>query len=98
MPRLLTKTEVRRKLRRLRGWSHRGRYIVKTFKFDEFMDGIEFLNRVARVAERHEHHPDIEVRYTEVKLSIQTHSEGGVTAWDIGLARAIDKLGSKAQH
>ena len=92
MPRLLTANEVRKKLKKLRGWKQEGRFITKTFEFDEFMDGIAFLNRVARVAERREHHPDIKVRYTSIKLSVQTHSEGGVTAWDIGLARAIDRI------
>jgi len=56
------------------------------------MDGISFLNQVARVAERQEHHPDIKVRYTTITLSVQTHSEGGVTDWDIGLAKAIDRI------
>jgi 4a-hydroxytetrahydrobiopterin dehydratase len=94
MPRLLTSREVDRKLRTLRGWKRSGRFITKTFEFDEFMDGISFLNRVARIAEAHGHHPDIKIRYTSVKLSIQTHSEGGVTRWDLGLARAIDRIKS----
>ncbi|MDV3278571.1 MAG: 4a-hydroxytetrahydrobiopterin dehydratase [Nitrososphaerales archaeon] len=95
MPRLLTSREIRAKLKGLSGWRHRGKFIVKTFEFDKFMDGIAFLNLVARVAEQQEHHPDINVRYTTVRLSIQTHSEGGVTSWDIGLAKAIEKLHPK---
>jgi 4a-hydroxytetrahydrobiopterin dehydratase len=94
LPRLLTKTEVRVKLSKLRGWRHQGSFIVKTYHFEEFMEGIRFLNKVVKIAESYQHHPDINVRYTTVRLSIQTHSEGGVTAWDIGLARAIDRLGS----
>ena len=92
MPRLLTAREVDGKLRRLKGWKRRGHFITKTFVFDEFMEGISFLNRVAKVAEEQEHHPDIKIRYTSVTLSIQTHSEGGVTNWDLGLARAIDRI------
>jgi len=92
MPRLLTAREVDEKLRRLKGWKRRGRFITKTFVFDEFMEGISFLNQVAKVAEEQEHHPDIKIRYTSVTLSIQTHSEGGVTNWDLGLARAIDRV------
>ena len=92
MPRLLRANEVRKKLDRLNGWKYQGRFITKTFVFEEFMDGISFLNRVAKVAESQQHHPDIRIRYTSVKLSIQTHSEGGVTNWDIGLAKAIDKI------
>lgn len=94
MPRLLTAREIKTKLRGLDGWKHRGHFITKTFVFDEFMDGISFLNEVAKAAERQEHHPDIKVRYTSVTLSIQTHSEGGVTNWDVGLARAIDRIRS----
>ena len=67
---------------------------LRLFVFDEFMDGISFISKVAKVAERHEHHPDIKVRYTTITLSVQTHSEGGVTSWDIGLARAIDRIKS----
>jgi 4a-hydroxytetrahydrobiopterin dehydratase len=92
MPRLLTTREISEKLRELEGWNHRGRFITKTFVFDEFMDGISFLNKVAKVAERQEHHPDIKIRYTTITLSVQTHSEGGVTNWDIGLAKAIDRI------
>ena len=55
------------------------------------MEGIRFLNRVAKIAESYEHHPDIKVRYTTVRLSLQTHSEGGVTSWDIGLAKRIER-------
>jgi len=56
------------------------------------MGGISFIGKVARVAEKEEHHPDIHVRYTTITLSVQTHSEGGVTEWDLGLAGAIEKM------
>ena len=92
VPKLLTDALVRSRLKELRGWRHVGRFITRTFKFDHFMDAIAFVNEVAEAAEREEHHPDINVRYTEVKLSIQTHSKGGVTEWDVDLARAIDNL------
>ena len=92
MPRLLAEREIRAKLRGLKEWKYRGSFLTKTFVFEEFMDGIIFLNEVAKAAERQEHHPDIKIRYTSVTLLIQTHSEGGVTSWDIGLAKAIDKI------
>lgn len=98
LPRPLTAREIKEKLKSLDGWRHEGRFITKTFEFDEFMDGISFLNKVARVAEAQEHHPDIKVRYTKVKLSVQTHSEGGVTNWDIGLAKAIDRIRTRASQ
>ncbi|HYA56669.1 MAG TPA: 4a-hydroxytetrahydrobiopterin dehydratase [Nitrososphaerales archaeon] len=90
MPKLLSDAEIKTSLKGLNGWKHEGKFITKTIEFDHFMDAIAFVNEVAEAAEREEHHPDINLRYTTVKLSVQTHSEGGVTEWDIELARAID--------
>ena len=92
MPRLLTEAEITSRLKELKDWSIEGKFITKTFEFDHFMDAIAFVNEVAEAAEREEHHPDINIRYTTVKLSVQTHSEGGVTEWDIGLAKTLDNL------
>lgn len=91
MPRLLGDPEIAARLKTLKGWKHDGAFIKKTFEFPTFMEGIAFVDRVAGVAEREEHHPDIHVRYTEVTLAVQTHSEGGVTEWDLDLAGAIEK-------
>jgi len=90
VPKLLTDSEIKSRLKELDGWKHERKFITKTFEFDHFMDAIAFVNEVAEAAEREEHHPDMNIRYTTVKLSIQTHSEGGVTEWDVDLARAID--------
>jgi len=90
VPKLLSDAEISSRLKGLNGWKHEGKFLTKTFEFGHFMDAIAFVNEVAEAAEREEHHPDINVRYTRVKLSIQTHSEGGVTAWDVNLARAVD--------
>jgi 4a-hydroxytetrahydrobiopterin dehydratase len=92
VPKLLTVPEIKNHLKSLKGWKHEGKFITKTFEFEKFMDGIAFVNRVAKVAEEQEHHPDINIRYTTVRLSIQTHSEGGVTEWDVELATAIEKM------
>jgi len=92
MSRLLTDSEISEALKKLKGWKREGRFIKRTFEFDHFMDAIAFVNEVAEVAERREHHPDMSIRYTTVKISIQTHSEGGVTKWDLDLAKAIDVL------
>jgi 4a-hydroxytetrahydrobiopterin dehydratase len=92
VPRRLSDGEISSGLKGLKGWKHEGAFITKRFEFPEFMDGIEFVERVARVAEKEEHHPDIIVRYTTVTLCVQTHSEGGVTEWDIELAKAIERM------
>jgi 4a-hydroxytetrahydrobiopterin dehydratase len=95
VPRLLKDSEVRIRLEHLKGWKHEGDFITKTFQFKRFMDGIAFINALADVAEEQEHHPDIHVRYTTITLSVQTHSEGGVTEWDLELAEAIEKMRRK---
>jgi 4a-hydroxytetrahydrobiopterin dehydratase len=92
VPKLLSEAEIKNSLKGLKGWKQEGKFITKTFEFGHFMDAIAFVNEVAEAAEREEHHPDISIRYTTVKLSVQTHSEGGVTEWDISLAKAIDVL------
>lgn len=91
MPKLLLDSEIESGLNGLKGWRHKKDFITKTFEFDNFMEGIAFIDRIALVAEEQQHHPDIQVRYTSIKLSIQTHSEGGITKWDFDLASAIEK-------
>ncbi len=92
MPKLLRSPEVKKGLKSLQGWKQEGKFISKVFEFGTFLEGIDFVDRVARVAEEQEHHPDIHIRYTTIKLSVQTHSEGGVTKWDLELAGAIEKM------
>ena len=92
MPKLLDDSEIKKRLRALKGWKHDGKFITKSFEFENFMEGMTFVSRVAEVAQKEEHHPDIHIRYTTVTLSIQTHSEGGVTEWDFELAEAIGKI------
>lgn len=98
MPALLSESEVASRLKRLKGWEREGDFITKSFKFKEFMDGISFVVAIAKIAEKEEHHPDINVRYTTIKLSVQTHSEGGVTGWDIGLAEKIEDFLAKGRR
>ena len=73
------------------GWRREGGFIAKDFKFRTFLAGIRFVDAVALVAEAMEHHPDIHVVWTTVTLKIQTHDEGGITKWDVGLAKEIEK-------
>ena len=97
MPRVLGVSEVKEGLKGLRGWRKKGNFLAKDFHFDDFLGGISFVDKVAKVAEKEEHHPDIHIRYTDVTLDIQTHSEGGITEWDLALARAIDQLGANGK-
>lgn len=87
----LAPSEVRRALADLPGWSrHRGA-IRRTYRFADFPEAIRFVNAVARLAERANHHPDIEIRYNQVTLRLTTHDAGGLTEKDFELARAIEQ-------
>lgn len=92
MPKLLSKEKIESRLAKLEGWKYEDGFLVKELTFDSFLDGISFVNKLARLAEEFEHHPDIYIRYNKVKLLLQTHSEGGVTLWDFQLATAIEKM------
>ena len=72
------------------GWRHTGEIIEKTFEFDSFIPAVEFVNRVAELAEEAEHHPDLDIRYNEVRVGLVTHDAGGITGKDTGLAEKID--------
>ena len=96
MPRLLAEKDIASRLTVLKGWKREGDFLAKSFEFGEFLEGISFVNRVASVAERLQHHPDIVVRYATVKLLIQTHSAGGITQKDFRLASAIDRDSEEA--
>jgi 4a-hydroxytetrahydrobiopterin dehydratase len=87
----LSDGEIERSLKSLKGWSRDGDFITKEFHFRAFMDGIRFVDKVAKIAESQEHHPDIQVVWTTVTLKIQTHDEGGITKWDVALAKEIEK-------
>jgi 4a-hydroxytetrahydrobiopterin dehydratase len=87
----LSDAQIESKLSDLRGWKRKGDYITKSFKFKKFMDGIAFVDGIALIAEKLEHHPDIHVVWTTVTLQIQTHDEGGLTALDFKLAAEIEK-------
>jgi 4a-hydroxytetrahydrobiopterin dehydratase len=92
VPKLLTEEEIQDRLTKLDGWKREQLSIAKTFEFKNFKKGMKFVNKVAVIAEELDHHPDIKMNYNRVTLSIQTHSEGGLTKWDFDLAKAIDEV------
>ena len=93
---LLDTTEVKQALRQITAWSKRGRVIRRTFGFADFKAAMQFVNRVAKLAERAGHHPDIDIRWNQVTLALSTHSEGGLTDKDFSLAERIDALLARA--
>ena len=69
-----------------------GSAITRTFVFKDFVVAIRFVTRVAKLAEKAWHHPDIDIRWNKVTLTLSTHSEGGLTAKDFSLAKQFDRL------
>lgn len=90
MVEVLSDIAIQRELGSLTGWSRRGDLLTRTYQFRNFSDSLSFVNRVGELAERANHHPDIDIRYSKVTLSLSTHDAGGITQNDIALARAID--------
>ena len=74
------------------GWIYQNKAICKKFKFKNYMEGINFVNLVAEIAEKRNHHPDIAIGWCEVNLNISSHDLGGVTTHCINLAMDIDLL------
>jgi 4a-hydroxytetrahydrobiopterin dehydratase len=89
---LLDDETIARELTEVSGWARAGDAIVKTVKLADFKTAMTFVNQVADLAEARNHHPDITIQWNKVTLTLSTHSAGGVTENDFGLARQIDGL------
>jgi 4a-hydroxytetrahydrobiopterin dehydratase len=88
----LTGEDAQRRLQSLKGWTLDGDAIRKQFTFEDFLQAIAFVNRLAPEAERADHHPDILINYKRVTLTYSTHSEGGLTEKDFAGAAAAERL------
>ena len=89
---VFSREEARSRLGALPGWEIEEGILVKTFKFKDFRAALHFVNRVGEVAEEAGHHPDIDIRYNRVRLTLTTHDAGGLTEKDFGLAGKAQKL------
>ena len=92
----LSKDEVEQRLKSLDGWKRDDDEIEKKYEFADFAQAMAFVNRVAQAAEAMDHHPDIEISYNKVEMSLSTHSEGGITQKDFDLAAKIDEAATAA--
>ena len=88
----LSDIEIQRALGALPGWARRGDTLTKTYHFATFPDAIDFIARVADVAESMNHHPDIDIRYTKLHFHLSSHDVKGITSRDLKLAEAIEGL------
>ncbi len=85
----LTDADITRELRDLADWERQGNGIARVFDCRTFKRAIALVSTVAELAERADHHPDIDIRYSKIRIFLTTHDAGGVTARDIALARQI---------
>ena len=92
MAETLNDDEIESRLKRL-AWEREGDEIVREWRFEDFVEAVEFVNRVAEEAEDANHHPDIWLHgWNKVKLSLTNHSAGGLTDTDFQMASRFDRL------
>ncbi len=89
---LLTPEALKQFLAEHPEWKHEGGMLRRTYEAPSFLEGIEFVNRVAKAAEAADHHPDIDIRWRKVTLALVTHDAGGLTWRDSKLAAEADTL------
>ena len=89
---LLSDEKIEKELAFLTGWALVEKEISKTFDMGDFVHAMGFVNSVAILAEKANHHPDIDIRWNKVTLTLSTHSAGGLTEKDIHLAKEIEGL------
>ncbi len=92
MAQLLTQEEIQKQLSDLAGWTTEGSKLECTRKFKDFVQAVEFVNKLVEPAEAAGHHPDIEISYNKVKISLTTHDAGGLTQKDFDLAKVISQI------
>ena len=89
---LLSDQEIEERLGQIDGWSREGDAITKTFENEDFVGSVKFIDSLVEPAEGMNHHPDLEMSWDKVKVSITNHAEGGLTENDFELAQKIDAL------
>jgi 4a-hydroxytetrahydrobiopterin dehydratase len=92
MAELLGDEEIESRLSELADWELEGDVITKTFERGDFVGSVEFVKSLVEPAEGMNHHPDLEISWDKVKVSITNHAAGGLTANDFELAAKIDAL------
>lgn len=89
---LLSDAEIEERLAGLSGWERNGEAIEKSFRREDFVGSVRFVDALVEPAESMNHHPDLAISWDTVTVTISTHSEGGLTANDFELAGRIDAL------
>ncbi|MEJ2614696.1 MAG: 4a-hydroxytetrahydrobiopterin dehydratase [Ignavibacteriaceae bacterium] len=90
---VLSETDIKEKLKKLNGWQFQNNQIEKEYGLKDFKSALNFVNKLGEEAEKMDHHPDINIHsYNKVKITLSTHSEGGITNKDFNLAEKIENL------
>jgi 4a-hydroxytetrahydrobiopterin dehydratase len=89
---LLGESEIEARLGELEGWTREGEAIAKEFDRGDFVGSVRFVESIVNPAEAMNHHPDLEISWSKVRVKISTHSERGLTGADFDLAAKIDAL------
>jgi 4a-hydroxytetrahydrobiopterin dehydratase len=92
MAQLLTETEIKAQASLLSEWTVAGSKLETTRIFKDFIQAVEFVNKLVEPAESAGHHPDIEISYNKVKIQLTTHDAGGLTTKDFELAAVISQI------
>jgi 4a-hydroxytetrahydrobiopterin dehydratase len=89
---LLSESEIQERLKAVEGWRVDASTLRVTRKFKDFIQAVEFVNKLVEPAESAGHHPDIEISYNTVKISLTTHDANGLTQKDFDLAEIISQI------
>lgn len=73
-------------------WERDGDEIVRTYEFDDYLNGVAFASEVGEIAEEEFHHPEIIIGYKEVEVRLTSHEEGGITDTDVEMAERFDDV------
>jgi 4a-hydroxytetrahydrobiopterin dehydratase len=88
----LSEEQIGEKMGEIEGWEREGGAITKNFDRGDFVGSVKFVDSIVEPAEEMNHHPDLSISWSEVKVTLATHSEGGLTDNDFELAAKIDAL------
>ncbi|MBV9217093.1 MAG: 4a-hydroxytetrahydrobiopterin dehydratase [Acidobacteria bacterium] len=90
--RLLTAPELKAALKTIPGWSTKRSVLRKRFEFEDFDASYGFVKRIAKIANRADHHPDITFGWGYAEIALSTHDRGGITDADIAMAQRIELI------
>lgn len=88
----LSESEIQQKLASIPEWRYESGALVRSYEFADFSAAFAFVARLALLAEKANHHPDIDIRYNKVRVALVSHDAGGVTGRDLSMAAEIGKL------